>query len=251
MKCDEVRILLGPLLDQELPANEVAAVMAHVDNCPECSRELGDLTTLRNGLRSLPRPHVPPALSNAIIEAIGDVSNARSVPATRQWARPLLTHAAAALVGGLIVYGVALLPAASPSLAREILTAHVRSLMDERLTQVAAGDPHKVKPWFAGKVNYAPIVVDLAANGFPLAGGRVDYLGERKVAALVYMRRDHKINLFIIPEPGIGPAQTVTYTRNGYNIVGWRGRGFRFWAVSDLSAAELMAFSKAILAVLE
>lgn len=252
MRCDEIRLLLDPLVDRELPANERDAVLAHLDDCPKCSRELSDLTSLRETLRSLPRPRTPPSLRQAITAAIDRQSASRSGRAKRPWIRPLLTHAAAVLAGGVLVVAVMSWPAPT-SLTDDILAAHVRSLMDQRLTQVVAGDPHKVKPWFTGKLDYAPVVVDLAAQGFPLAGGRVDDLGDRDVAALVYTRRDHKINMFVIPDmKGDRPEtkgdrmQTVTDSRNGFNIVGWRDQGFQFWAISDLAADELMTFAESI-----
>lgn len=246
MKCDEVRILLDPLIDDELPANEFTSVKAHTDDCADCSRELDELTTLRRSLRSLPRPELPRSLRNEVIAIIDDMSKSGSVLTNLRWALPVLTHAGAALIGGLIVLGVTRMTLPPTPKEHEMIAAHVRSLMDERLTQVADSDTHKVKPWFAGKLNYSPIVVDLATEGFPLAGGRVDYLNDRKVAALVYMRREHKINLFVIPVSEIGSTETVRHSRNGFNLVGWRRRGFQFWAISDLSEKELTFFSKAV-----
>lgn len=250
MRCDEVRSLLDPLVDRELPDNEASAITAHIDDCPDCRRELDELTVLHERLGAVPRSEPPEGLQDSIMKAIEEVSTARLAASAWRWLRPLSTHVAAALLGGILVYGVALLSLETPPQAQEVLTAHLRSLMDERLTQVESGDPHKVKPWFAGKLDYAPLVIDLAAEGFPLTGGRIDYLDEQKIAALVYLRRAHKINLFILPEAGTVALPAKAETIKGYNLVEWRGRGFRFWAVSDLSAAELLTFSEAIAAAI-
>lgn len=131
-------------------------------------------------------------------------------------------------------------------LTEDLISAHVRALGSEHLTQVTTGDPHAVKPWFAGKLRFAPIVVDAASEGFPLLGARVDRLGDRDVAALVYARRAHKINVFILPAANSDDAAPVAETHKGFAIVGWRTGGFQFWAISDLSIDELVTLSTTV-----
>jgi anti-sigma factor RsiW len=118
--------------------------------------------------------------------------------------------------------------------------------MVNHLTDVASSDQHTVKPWFNGRIDLSPPVTDLAAQGYPLVGGRLDYLNRRPVAALVYKRHQHVINLFVMPaEGGVVPANAAA-SLNGYNLRHWREGALRFWAVSDLNAAELEEFERLV-----
>jgi anti-sigma factor RsiW len=125
----------------------------------------------------------------------------------------------------------------------DVVSAHVRSLVNGQPTQIASADPHVIRPWFGGKVTYAPQVKDLAAEGFPLQGARVDYVPPQTVAAIVYSRRLHRITLFALPNERGAPAGVET-SRQGYNVAAWRDANFSYYAVSDLNRAELEAFAK-------
>jgi anti-sigma factor RsiW len=133
-------------------------------------------------------------------------------------------------------------PAGADPLTQELVAAHVRSLMADHITDVLSTDQHTVKPWFEGKLDFAPSVIDLGPEGFELIGGRLDYAADRPVAALVYKRRQHVINLFIFPRPAASDGQLGTAGKQGYNVIGWQHSGMTFWAVSDLNAAELQQF---------
>jgi anti-sigma factor RsiW len=147
----------------------------------------------------------------------------------------------------LIVVSVALLQtthtARSNTTVDQVVANHVRSLLAAQLVDVVSSDQHTVKPWFDGKIDFAPEVGDLSANGFPLVGGRLDYLDGKTVAALVYQRNKHPINLFITPAPTSRSASPTVITRRGYNIFSWTDSGMKYWAVSDLSQAELREFT--------
>lgn len=129
------------------------------------------------------------------------------------------------------------------SIQDEVLASHIRSLLVDHLTDVATSDQHTVKPWFNGKIDFSPPVVDLASQGFPLVGGRIDYIGGRVVAALIYRRHGHLINVFVWPAP---PVMTNPVTRDGYHIANWSKDGLNFWAVSDVSADDILRLRQAL-----
>ena len=130
--------------------------------------------------------------------------------------------------------------------AREIASAHVRSLLGEQLVQIATSDSHTVRPWFAGKVPFSPAVIDLADRGFPLLGGRVDFVLDQPAAALVYERRKHRINVFVVPQDRLPVSVPFHTVYNGYNVLAWRDRGFAYFSVSELNPAELQEFADAL-----
>lgn len=157
-----------------------------------------------------------------------------------------LAPAALAALLLLLVWPLFLRPSADTRLAREIVSAHARSLMAEHLTDVASTDQHTVKPWFNGKVTFSPPVVDLAAQGFPLVGGRLDVIEAQPVAALVYQRRKHFINLFIWPASRTGSRAEKTLAQRGYHLIYWTAAGMDCWAVSDVNQEELLQFAQLV-----
>ena len=132
--------------------------------------------------------------------------------------------------------------------SQQLLANHVRSLMLDHKIDIASSDQHTVKPWFIGKLDYAPVVIDLAAAGFPLLGGRLDYLDGRSVAVLVYGRGRHVVNLFVRPDgnPASSQAPASAATRQGYNMLGWSRTNMQFWAVSDANSGDLWQFMTAL-----
>lgn len=241
--CDDISDLLEPFTDGELAMAEQEAVALHLRDCAKCRQEVDSLRDLHGKLARLVPYRVPADLAGRI----GDkLAAARSREAGRSslhaWAAPFATHLAAVLIGLAAGYWLMLAGAQSDSVARELVGAHVRSLMAAQPIDVASGDPHRVGPWFAGKLDFAPKVRDLAAEGFSLIGGRVDYFAGRRAAVIVYRRREHVINVFVMPRTG-QVLRKREFRRNGYNAEAWSDGEYDFWAVSDLNRTELAALA--------
>ena len=203
-------------------------------------REPGDVEIARDATYY----RAPESLRASVETLVGAAAREESRPRMRRTAGLVAAFAAVAVV----TWNVALFEAA-PSredmFAHEVLAAHVRSLMSPgRLMDVESTDQHTVKPWFAGKLDFTPPVRDLAADGFPLAGGRLDYVDGRSVAELTYHRRKHAVSLFVWPEAKEGDSSLKQHTLNGYSLATWRRNGMRYWAVTDAAPSELTHFSE-------
>ena len=240
--CSEWELMLHGLVDGELDAVHALRVEQHVANCPHCATEVESLQALKQivGQRGV-HWRTPDHVRAQVLAAISREAamQAQSAPArpfsllgfVRQW---LFVPSLAALAASLFLV---LAPVSDrSSLSDEVLASHVRSLLVDHLTDVATSDQHTVKPWFNGKIDFAPPVVDLTREGFPLVGGRVDYIGGRVVAALVYRRQAHLINVFVWP--AASGARTAM-SRDGYNIRSWSEGGLTYWAVSDANADDV------------
>jgi anti-sigma factor RsiW len=242
MECKDVRPLIPRHVDDELPPDEKQAMLSHIEDCADCRQLAVEELAWHQVIHEAATYHrAPDALRRRVQQMIR--GNAPARLGVRAWAMA----ASVLLAVGLSSGGTAwwLNSPGEGSLTGEVVDSHVRSLLASHLTDVASSDQHTVKPWFHGRLDYAPPVSDPAAQGFPLVGGRLDYIDHRSVAALVYRHDKHPINLFVFPtkEPdGVSEAKT----RNGYNILHWTQQGFAFWAVSDLNAAELRDFEAVI-----
>ena len=186
----------------------------------------------------------PDALRSRIRAGLAAEARSDSRPAMWRWGGMAAAFAAV----GVLSWNVALLRDEGPGeerLAREVTTAHVRSLMAENhLNDVASTDQHTVKPWFAGKLDFAPAVADLAASGFALAGGRLDYLNGRPVAALTYRHRLHVVNVFEWPAKDARGQAPRSIARQGYAVVHWTHAGIEYWAISDVAGADLLTLAE-------
>jgi anti-sigma factor RsiW len=239
--------LLPNYFDGELDAARGREFEDHLAGCPECARELAVLRDLRTALHEDSFRYKPPAaLAGRIQASLTEKRTTRAAP------RPWLTWLAAAsvLIGiGLAGTGLAVIlrtPSAEDRLVAEVTAGHARSLLADHLFDVASGDQHTVKPWFQGRIDFAPPVKDLKDQGFALAGGRLDYIDGHTAAALVYRRRQHVINLFIWPATLESNSAVRVLSRRGYQMAHWAALGLNFWAVSDLNADELGEFARRV-----
>jgi anti-sigma factor RsiW len=252
LNCKETQPLLEGYLDGELDVVRSVEVEAHLQECPACSTEYHELRELHSALGSNSLYFKAPAkLRHRVQNAVrGEAPSALSTWLSG-WFAPLRWASVAASLAlvALITWNVA--PRFSRRSAEEILTqeiidSHVRSLMLNHLTDVPTSDQHTVKPWFNGKVDFSPPVIDLTDQGFRLIGGRLDYLGGKPVAALIYQRRQHLINLFIWPLPEVANSAQTTLSQQGYHVVHWVKSKMTYWAVSDLNPKELGEFIAAL-----
>jgi len=188
----------------------------------------------------------PPALLDRLVVALNQVDSVspRRRSNASSWQQWLGMGGAFAfgVVASLTVTLFYAAPGLDDRLAQEVISGHVRSLMVAHLADVTSSDQHTVKPWFSGKLDFSPPVHDLAAEGFPLVGGRLDYIDQRPVAALVYRRQQHTINVFVWPSGAVSTSAAKSLSRQGFNVEEWNDSGMQFWAVSDVGASDLQTF---------
>ena len=241
MNCNECGTLLHALVDGELDAGHASEVERHVATCTRCAAELQSLQDLRGAMAAADLRYRAPAHLRAAIEA-------RLPPAHA--ARPnrramLKGFAAGAAASAALAASLALIVTRNAQESRlyaEVVSAHLRSLQADHLTDVLSTDQHTVKPWFNGRIDIAPPVADLAAQGFTLIGGRLDYIDGKPVAVIVYRRRIHVINVFVSQASDHERRAARIDTVQGFNIRSWTDQGLELLAVSDLNADELREF---------
>jgi anti-sigma factor RsiW len=244
MNCAEIAALLDSSVDGELDAARRRPFQEHLRSCPCCAARHGERQALRALVRRPPKHRASDRLRRRVAASIR--VSAPEPPARAGWWRWHLgstrwaTGLAVTVAAGLLL--VVALRGGQDTLPRDLVSSHVRSRLAGHLTDVASADGHTVKPWLGAKLDFSPPVPDLASAGFPLVGGRLDYVADRTVAALVYERRQHVINLFVWPAPEETEGGAGMLSRDGFNICYWRRAGLTFWAVSDLSTAELDEF---------
>jgi anti-sigma factor RsiW len=234
--CENQELLLGGLVDGELDAANTAMVEAHVARCEGCRQELDRLQAVRNLLRAEGVRYAAPETLARRITAMPELApKAANDNRFKSWLAPALTGAVAASLAM-----VTLLPPGSESaIDQQLVSSHVRSLQPGHLTDVQTTNQHIVKPWFNGRIDFSPPVPELADRGFPLAGGRLDSIDGKTVAAIVYHRRLHTVNLFVWPE---AKASDRDFVRDGFAVREWTRGGLRFAAVSDIPPSELSQF---------
>jgi anti-sigma factor RsiW len=258
--CVEMRLLVQADVDQELPAASAAGVEAHLERCPECAALQARLISLSRRIRQEVTCYTAPEqLRSAVRAGVAvmapkaegpETANDNHVSWWRRLARPRLGPATPFGAGFALAACLALvfLLPHTGNLPDAVVSAHIRALEPGHLMDVVSTDQHTVKPWFDGRLDFAPPVRDFKTQGFPLVGGRLDYLDDKKVAALIYQRRQHLIDLYVWPDGGHLDHAPTEGSRSGYNYLHWSQDGMAFWAVSDLEPdqlAEFVALSRA------
>lgn len=241
MDCTLHHHLLEAYLDGELALERTLEVEAHIASCRACSSEVQNWRDVRAGMQDPQLYHRAPAhLEDKVRKLLPRQAESQRVPWFQPW---IWAVGGAAFTAALLLISFMVTRPAASSVNQELVTSHIRSLMADHLMDVVSTDQHTVKPWFDGKLDFAPPVQDFAADGYPLVGGRLDYLENRKVAVLIYHRALHAINLYVWPAQDNGSSAITTQTVKGYNVVSWHKNGFEFRAVSDLNTAELRDFA--------
>jgi anti-sigma factor RsiW len=269
MNCEEATNLMDGYLDGELDPITSQTIERHLRDCPECARTHDAHRALVHSIGSaMPYYNAPSGLRERIRLSLREEAAEQPVRNVAPDARPVIAEkqreprsiifgtswnwlALAASIVLVAIIAWNLVPRlqqpganAEQFLATQLIASHVRSLMANHLADVASSDQHTVKPWLDAKLDFAPPVVDLTTGGFPLIGGRLDYLDNRPVAALVYQRRKHFVNLFVWPKAtGTSEAQK-SITRQGYRLLHWVDADFNYWAVSDVSDSDLQTFKQ-------
>jgi anti-sigma factor RsiW len=247
---------LDRLVDGEGTPAELARVEAHLTSCPACRAELAakrnlgaairrEVTrhaapdALKERWRAIPQAAVPDTVAVSVLP-FRSVERRRAAP---RWLGIAASVALAAVFSAGATHVFDRQTEVAQDLADEIVSSHIRSLTPGHLYDVESTDRHTVKPWFNGKLDFSPTVKDMAEQGFPLLGGRLDYIGRREVAALVYRHDKHVINVFVWPEAVETRAVAARPAERGFNMFCWRQDGMAYWAVSDENRADLQSFA--------
>ncbi len=239
MNCNQAKSLIEADVDGELELTAHLDLQEHLRACSDCARQADQVRARAQTLRdSLPRHRAPAGLADRIRRELPIPAQPRPKGAFPFW--HVIGLAASIAVAGLVGFSYGTARARGNRLMDDAIADHIRSLQANHLTDVASTDQHTVKPWFVGKLDFSPPVVDLAPDGFPLVGGRLEHFEGHAAAALVFFRRHHAINVFVWPaEAAIGSHESV---QAGYHTATWTQGGFNFVAVSEIPAAELGDF---------
>jgi anti-sigma factor RsiW len=244
MNCQQTKSLIDAYADGELDAAGILELEKHIHDCPACALAWRNAQTLKKALKQDSLFFTAPTeLRRAIKAELRSQVETKSCWNFSNW--NWLTTATTSVATACLVLVLTLSltrPSTEQRLTQEIVSSNIRSLMADHMLDVVSTDQHTVKPWFNGKLDFSPPVKDLAAKEYPLIGGRLDYIGGRSVAALVFHRNKHVINLFIWPGSEKDSKPAVAASIQGYNVIHWTNAGMTFWAASDLNKNELMEF---------
>ena len=236
MDHEQIRELIHPYVDGELDLLTAREAEQHLRSCADCRAVERALRALRETVASSqPAYRAPSRLRKNVRAALRREAKTRTFS---PWVVFATGAACALIVLGAVLFQT-IRASRNNTLVDEVVANHVRSLLATHLVDVASSDQHTVKPWFDGKIDFAPEVRDLSGDGFPLIGGRLDYLGGKTVVALVYQRNKHPINVFIMTATTDRNTSSSAVTRRGYNVLSWTHNEMNYWAVSDLNETEL------------
>ena len=242
MTCDEAEALLHALIDGELDAGHTREVENHIAGCPRCAAALRDYRAMSKMIAEAGVHYTAPLALRQRIEAA--LPRPQAAPNRRAVLRGFAMGSAVSALAATGLVAIVLRRDDVERIQSEVVSAHLRSLQAGHLTDVVSTDQHTVKPWFNGKLDVAPPVINLTAQGFTLVGGRLDYVDARAIGAVVYKRRQHIINLFVAQTANTERRSAKIETVQGFNIRHWSDRGLNYWAVSDLASDELAEFGE-------
>lgn len=244
MTCEESEVLLHALIDGELDAGHARDVETHIAGCTHCAAALRDYREMSKAVASADvRYTAPPELRRRIEAALPQPqAQVVQMPSRRSVLRGFAMGSAVSAIAASGLVAIVLRNDDMERIQSEVVSAHLRSLQAGHLTDVISTDQHTVKPWFNGKLDVSPPVIDLTTQGFTLIGGRLDYVDARPIGAVVYRRRQHVINLFVAQTANTASRSAKIDTIQGFNIRHWSDRGLNYWAVSDLAKDELADF---------
>jgi anti-sigma factor RsiW len=247
MKCEQMLLYLHPYLDDELGVAEAIRFEEHLAGCEDCQKARKQSLALRSALRGADLYYRPSQVLAARVNAAIRQASKTSSEAHRFTSWQFMAMAAAILLAIGLATLFVLRNERRPEpefLARAVVDSHIRSLQANHLVDMPSSDRHTVKPWFQGKLDFSPPVPDFSAQGWPLEGGRLDYIDARPVAALVYERRKHQINVFLWPAGDSGDEPMAQQSAQGYQVIHWTRARMTYWVCSDLNASELMEFAQ-------
>jgi anti-sigma factor RsiW len=242
MTCEEAEILLHALIDGELDAGHARDVETHVATCPRCTAQLAAYREMSRQVKAADLHYTAPLSLRRRIEA--SLPQPQAAPNRRSVLRGFAMGSALSAIAATGLFAIVLRHDDEQRITSEVVSAHLRSLQAGHLTDVISTDQHTVKPWFNGKLDVSPPVVDLTSQGFTLIGGRLDYLDAREIGAVVYRRRQHIINLFVAQTSNTERRAARMENIQGFNIRIWSEQGMNFWAVSDIAPDELTEFGE-------